>query len=52
MIRDDQGWADMAVNELQNRCSTTELTRQINDSAPSRYVLGAKNVNPLEGHRL
>jgi hypothetical protein len=42
---------ELPTNGLQNRCSTTELTRQINDLAPSRYFLGTKNVNPSDHHQ-
>src|ERR1700736_3822773 len=42
---------EIPTKGLQNRSSTTELTRQINDLAPSRYFLGTKNVNPSDHHQ-
>ena len=38
---------ELPTNGLQNRCSTAELTRLINDLAFSRYQLGTNFCSPM-----
>ena len=38
---------ELPTNGLQNRCSTAELTRQINHLATSKYRLGTKIQSPM-----